>query len=414
MPNKKILRLIALLMTLALFGAACSSSNTDEEGEEAVAASSTTGAATLRASLTELLQEHVYLTALATGAALRGDTKAFEATAATLNGPSESNTSDLVAAIGSVYGDEVGTAFDGLWRSEGHIPALVAYTQAIAKGDKAGADKAVASALEYAKTFGTTMNSVNENLPADVVTDAIATHITTLKAVIDAQKAGDQPAVYAALRVAYGHVSGTAAALAGGTVAKFSDKIDGDAASKASEFRAALTRLLPEHVFLAASATGAALGGRAPQFEAIAASLNGPSDSNTSDIVAGIASVYGDEVGTAFDGLWRSEGHIPAVVAYTQAVAKGDKAAADKAVADLLAYAETFGKTMNSVNDKLPADAVTEAVKMHITTLKDVIDAQKAGDPAKAVKALRVAANHMAEFGATLADATVQKFPGKF
>lgn len=416
MANKKILRLIAMLLTLALFGAACSSSGTAEQegADEAPAASSTTGAATLRAGLTELLQEHVYLAALATGAALRGDTKSFEANAAALNGPTDSNSSDLVDAIGSVYGEEVKTAFDGLWRSEGHIPAFVAYTQAIAKDDKAGADKAVADALAYAATFGTTMNSVNGNLPADVVTEAITMHITTLKAVIDAQKAGNQTAVYSALREAYSHMSGTAAALTGGTVAKFFDKIDGDPASKASEFRAALTSLLPEHIFLAASATGAALGGRQAQFEAVAASLNGPANSNTADVVAGIASVYGEEVGTAFDGLWRSEGHIAAVVAYTQAIAKNDKAGADKAVADLLAYADTFGSTMNSVNDKLPAAAVAEGIKMHITTLKDVIDAQKAGDPVKSVKALRVAAHHMAELAATIADATVQKFPGKF
>ena len=53
--------------------------------------------------------------------------------------------------------------------------------------------------------------------------------------------------------------------------------------------------LLREHVLLAGSATGAALGGRMPQFEAVAAALNGPTNSNTADLVAAISSVYGPE-----------------------------------------------------------------------------------------------------------------------
>ena len=70
-------------------------------------ATSMTGAADLRAGLTGLLTEHVYLAALATGAALRGDNAAFEAYANALNGPTDSNSSDLVDAITAAYGDEV-------------------------------------------------------------------------------------------------------------------------------------------------------------------------------------------------------------------------------------------------------------------------------------------------------------------
>ena len=225
MANKKLARMLAMLLTLALFGTACGSSG-DEEPEEVTeqAATSDTPAASLRAGLTELLQEHVYLAALATGAALRGDNAGFTAHAAALNGPANSNTSDLVDAVGSAYGDEIGTAFDGLWRSEGHIPAVVAYTQAVAKGDKAGADKAVADLLAYAETFGTTMNSVNENLPEAAVADGVKMHITTLKEVIDAQKAADPAKAASALREAAHHMGEFAATLAEATVKKFPAK----------------------------------------------------------------------------------------------------------------------------------------------------------------------------------------------
>jgi hypothetical protein len=424
MHRKTFLRVAVPLLALTILAGACGGDDEDANGQgvssdataasAAQAASTETGAATLRAGLTGLLSEHVYLAALATGAALRGDTEGFEAYAAALNGPTDSNTADLTAAITSAYGAETGKAFDGLWRSEGHIPAFVAYTQAVAAGDKAKADKAVADLTAYAGTVGTTLNQVNSNLPADAVTEMITMHATTLKAVIDAQKAGDQPKVYSSLREAYGHMGEMANALAGATAKKFPEKFDGDAASKASELRSGLTLLLREHVLLASSATGAALGGRQPQFEAAAAALHGPTDSNSTDIVAAVTSVYGDEVGEAFDGLWRSELHVPAFVAYAQAVAADDKAKADKAVTDLLGYAKTFGTTMSSVNSNLPAAAVEEAIKMHATTLKAVIDAQKAGDAAKTASTLRAAVHHMSGTADVLASATVEQFPDKF
>src|SRR5688500_6563075 len=336
MSSKTLIKIAAPLVALSLVVAACGDDGDDATSSasdtattdvgSAELASTETGAATLRAGLTDLLTEHVYLAAVATGAALRGDTPAFEANAAALNGPSNSNTSDLIDAISGVYGEEVGTAFDGLWRSEDHIPAFVAYTQAAAADDQAGKDAAVERLTSYATTFGETLNSVNENLPADVVADAITSHATTLLAVIDAQKAGDQPTVYSSLREAYHHMDMTAAALAGGTVALFPDDFDGDVNAPASELRAGLHSLLREHVWLAASATGAASAGRGPQDGAAAAPRDGRERSNAPDLLAAMPSGRGDDVGTAFDGLWRSDDHSPGFVAYAEAAAAGDEA----------------------------------------------------------------------------------------
>jgi hypothetical protein len=419
-----MIRLAAPLLVVALFGAACggkddkstnaNASDSATTAQQASAATTKTGASDLRAGLTGLLTEHVSLASLATGAALRGDTKGFEAYANALNGPTDSNTSDIVAAIGSAYGPEVGKAFEGLWRSNGHIPAFVAYTQATAKGDKAGQDKAVSDLEGYAKTFGTTLHSVNSNLPADAVTEALNMHATTLIAVIDAQKAGDEAKVYSSMREAYHHMDAMATVLATATAKKFPMKFTGDAESPSATLRAGMTSLLSEHVWLAASATGAALRGDTKGFEAAAAALNGPSNSNSADLTKAITSVYGADVGKAFDGLWRSNGHIPAFVAYTQATAKGDKAGQDKAVADLTGYAKTVGTTLNSVNSNLPADAVTENITMHATTLIAVINAQKAGDATKAASLLREAVHHMSGTADVLSEATVKKFPDKF
>jgi hypothetical protein len=407
------LRLAVPMLALALVATACGTENQAGSPTDAARADKVE-AVDLRSGLTGLLTEHVYLAALGTGSALRGDEGAFAAYAGALNGESGSNTSDLVAAIASIYGDETGTAFEGLWRSEGHIPAVVAYTQAIAKDDTAGASKAVNDLLAYAKTFGETMHSVNENLPAAAVEEGVKHHVTTLKAVIDAQKAKDPGQTYASLRLAYGHMAAFATTLSDATAKKFPDKVDGEATSPAAGLQATLTSVLREHVLLASSATGAALRGDMASFNAAATALNGAANSNTASIVSAVGSVYGAEVQRAFDGLWRSEGHIPAVVAYTQAIAKDDTAGAEKAVNALLAYAETFGETMNSVNENLPADAVEEAITMHATTLKTVIDDQKAQDRPKEAADLRTAVHHMSATAQVLARATVAKFPEKF
>jgi len=239
MTRKTFVKFAAPLVALSLVAGACGSDDDEpaasggsettmsESGGDAELASTETGAATLRAGLTDLLGEHVYLAALATGAALRGDNAGFEAYAAALNGPSDSNSSDIVDAMTSAYGDEVGEAFDGLWRSEDHIPAFVAYTQAAAKDDQAGKDAAVKRLTAYATTFGETINSVNENLPADVVAEAITSHATTLLKVIDAQKAGDPAEVARLTREAVHHMSGTADVLAEATVKLMPEKFAG-------------------------------------------------------------------------------------------------------------------------------------------------------------------------------------------
>ena len=416
--RKRWLKMTVVVVAFALIAMACGSEASTMSGNATDAPDAPSAdlvqAADLRSGLTGLLTEHVYLAALATGSALRGDEAGFNAYAAALNGETDSNSSELVDAIGSIYGDEVKTAFDGLWRSEGHIPAFVAYTQAAAKDDRAGKQEALQDLQGYAKTFGETMNSVNENLPADAVTAGITHHAETLIGVIDAQKAKDPTRTYASLRLAYKHMSDLAKTLTGATAKKFPDKIEGDANSQAAGFRATLTSLLREHVFLASSATAGALRGDTPAFDAAASALNGPTNSNSASLVGAIGSVYGGEVKTAFDGLWRSEGHIPGFVAYTQAVAADNEAGKAAAVASLTGYAKTFGETMNSVNENLPADVVTEAITMHATTLLAVVDAQKAEDRNTEATALREAVHHMSDTAKALADGTVAKFPEKF
>lgn len=179
-------------------------------------------------------------------------------------------------------------------------------------------------------------------------------------------------------------------------------------ATKAAESRTGLNAVLREHVYLAAAATGAALGGRETEFKAAAEAL----DANSVEIARAIGSVYGADAETAFLPLWRR--HIGFAVDYTVGVATKDKAKQDKAVGDLVQYTEDFGAFLSSANPHLTKNAVAGLVKTHVLTLKDVIDAQAAGNPRKAYMAVRGAAGHMGMIADPLAEAIVKQFPDKF
>src|SRR5712691_29703 len=178
--------------------------------------------------------------------------------------------------------------------------------------------------------------------------------------------------------------------------------------TKAAALRTTLNTLFAEHVWLAGSATGAALGGRDADFKAAAAAL----DQNSVAIARAIGSVYGSDAEQAFLPLWRK--HIGFAVDYTVGVATNDRARADKAVNDLVGYSQDFGAFLQSANPNLPKSVVADLVKHHVVTLKTVIDAQAAKDPEKAYVALRTAAGHMPMIADPLAEAIVKQFPDKF
>jgi hypothetical protein len=176
----------------------------------------------------------------------------------------------------------------------------------------------------------------------------------------------------------------------------------------AAELRASLNRLLQEHVYLAGAATGAALGGRDAEFKAAAGALDG----NGVDLSKMIGAVYGADAGQAFLALWRR--HIGFAVDYTTGVATRDRKKADGAVDALVAYSQDFAAFLASANPNLPKSAVADLVKTHVVTLKDVVDAQAAKDPAKTYAALRSAAGHMSMIADPLAAAIAKQFPDKF
>jgi hypothetical protein len=179
-------------------------------------------------------------------------------------------------------------------------------------------------------------------------------------------------------------------------------------ATPAATLRAGLNTLFAEHVYLAAAATGAALGGREAEFKAAAGAL----DANSVAIAQAIGSVYGKDAEGAFLPLWRR--HIGFVVDYTVGAAGRDSARQEKAVNELVAYTQDLGAFLASANPNLPRSVVADLVKHHVVTLKEVVDAQAAKDPARAYTAVRTAAGHMRQIADPLAEAIVKQFPDRY
>ncbi|HEX9993538.1 MAG TPA: hypothetical protein VGB14_11480 [Acidimicrobiales bacterium] len=183
------------------------------------AAGTQTGAAELRAGLTALLTEHVYLAGGATGTAITSGLDSAETEAATA--ALDDNSQALADAVGSIYGDEAGEQFLSLWRA--HIGFFVDYTAARAGGDDAAAEQAMADLDGYREDFGAFLASANPNLTKEAVADELAPHVQSLTAAIDAQVAGD-PAAFGLLREAAGHMPMTAATLAGAFAEQFPEQ----------------------------------------------------------------------------------------------------------------------------------------------------------------------------------------------
>lgn len=181
-----------------------------------------------------------------------------------------------------------------------------------------------------------------------------------------------------------------------------------DAKWTAADLRTNLNALLGEHVLIAAVATSHALGGREAAFKGAVGGL----DANSIDISKAIGAVYGADAEKAFLPLWRK--HIGFLVDYTTGAATKDKAKQDKAVSDLVGYSQDFGAFLSSANPNLTKGAVADLLKGHILILKDVVDAQAAGDWPKAYAATRSAYHHMQMIGDPLAAAIAKQFPNRF
>jgi hypothetical protein len=418
--NKRLIRFSISTAAVLVLAAGCSSSGSpagvpgpemspasvpsvsmthppDHSPTTTAVAPDTTEAAALRATLTSLLSDHVWLAgnALDTAVQHKGDLKDPQVVGAVK--ALDANSVALSKAIGSVYPDAE-KPFLASWRQ--HIGFFVNYTLGKATKDDKQVAKAKADLDAYRTSFGQLINSVVPELPADAVADELKPHVQSLYAAIDASVAG-KPDYQTKLSMAADHMVMTAEILAGG-IAK-NKGLEGDVDGMASTVRATLTSQLSAHVWLAGNAIDTAVRHKGdlkdPQVVGAVKAL----DANSVALAKTVGSVY-PEAEKPFLASWRQ--HIGFFVNYTLGKAtKNDKQVA-KAKADLDAYRTSFGELINSVIPELPADAVAKELIPHVDTLYAAIDASVAGKPDFQAK-LSKAAEHMPMTAAILTSGIV-------
>jgi uncharacterized protein YmfQ (DUF2313 family) len=357
----------------------------------------TTQAAELRAALTSLLNDHVWLAgnALDTAVKKKGDLKDPQVVGAVK--ALDANSVALSKAIGSVYPDAE-KPFLASWRQ--HIGFFVNYTLGKATKNDKQVTKAKADLDKYRTSFGELINSVVPELPADAVAEELKPHVASLYAAIDASVAG-KPDYQTKLSMAAGHMLMTAEVLAGGIAQN--KGLEGDVDGTAATVRATLTQQLQDHVWLAGNAIDTALYKKGNLKDPQVAGAIKALDANSVALAKTVGSVYPDAE-KPFLASWRQ--HIGFFVNYTLGKATKNEKQAAKAKADLNKYRTSFGELINSVIPELPADAVAEELVPHVNTLIAAIDADIAGKADYQSK-LTAAADHMPMTAAILTSGIV-------
>lgn len=352
-------------------------------------------AATLRADLTTLLQEHALLVGMASAAAIGGSDPA--PVAAALDG----NSAALGDLVTGLYG-AAGPAFLDAWRR--HTAALVAFAPAAASGDKAVSDQAKAALVPIQEEIAAVLNGANPQLTVDGLTETLDGYARSIQSAITAQAKGDASAP-SKLKEAADQTAATAIVLAAGIVKHQPEAFPGAFDGTGAAMRAELASKLQEHTYLAGLAGAAIVGGG--DAEPVGDAL----EESSLELSRAFGTVYGDDAQRRFLSLWRE--HIDLVGAFATAARSGDAAGMDRARRDLDAYGGAFAGFLAELNPDFAASEVEQELGTHVDTLLAAVAADAAGDPARVTK-LREAAGHMPGTALYLATGIARQFPAKF
>ena len=395
------IRVVSAVVGVALLAGACSDdSSSSSTTTTTVAYKINEGvgspAATLRADLTGVVQEHVILVGIATSAKLGGQDPAPAQAAL------DANSEALATVIEKYYGAEVAGPFLDGWKR--HAAALVAYADVAASADKSVTDPAKAAISAVETELATLLNTANSQLTVDNLTTAFGGYAGSLQSAITAQAKKD-PEAPSKLKKAADEATVPAIALAAGIVKQKAKDIPGKIDAVSAVLRAELVAKLQEHTYLAGLVAGTTLGGGNPE------GVNTALDENSLELSRAVGAVYGDAAARRFLQLWRQ--HIQLFGDFTKAAATNNTTAMDNARSALGTYLTSLSTFLGTENPKLAEEDVTADQQEAIAALLAVIVAQAAKDPAQLGK-LQEAASLTPQTALLLATAIAKQFPAKF
>ena len=174
-----------------------------------------TPAADLRSNLNYLLTEHAGLAVTAMQNGIDGSAD-FEASANAL----AANTTDLSAAIASVYGEEAGTQFEEMWAA--HIGNFVEYVTATGAEDEEAKTAAIEALNNYRAEFSAFIETATEGrVVAEDLSEGLQMHVNQLVTAFDSYVVEDYATAYENVRTAYAHMLNPSKGLSAAFVDQF-------------------------------------------------------------------------------------------------------------------------------------------------------------------------------------------------
>jgi hypothetical protein len=348
--------------------------------------------------MTALLEEHVYLIAVASGARLAGgDT----------SGPTaevERNTGDLQTEVGVALGDSSATAFGAAWRKQSQ--AFMAYASAKAATSPAGVDQAKADLDADRATLASVFDAgTSGNFGTAAATVQLKAHNDAIRSAIDSQ-AAKKPNQFAQVKRAADKMPDFADVLVAAFVKAKPAVFEGTNGGGRALLLSTLTAALQAHVYLTGFVTGAAL--RGGDVTDAAAAL----DANSVDLANLIGSIYGDAANQQFLVQWRK--HTGLFVDYAKAKAANDPSGTEAANANLVGSRGELGAFIESATKaRLTRSAVAESLAPYVRSLEAAIDAQSSNSHDQ-VSGIADAAKRTHDVAAELTDALAKQFPDRF
>jgi hypothetical protein len=282
----------------------------------------------------------------------------------------EENTDALSQLVASAYGGPDGGRFKQLW--QGYVTGLASYAEAATGKDAAAKQTARAELLAYCDDWGTWLGQASGGqVQAGAAEGTARTRVEQLLKQVDAYAAGDYDQAYQAGRQVYQKTFTAGATLA---KASLSGKAAADLDAAPEQLRSAFAMLLGEHMELVIDAQRASLAGSG-EFEAAAAQVN----ANTSTLTRAMGAIVGPQKAAEFESAWAN--HVEGLMAYAAAVAAKDEAAKKTALENLSGFGARLALFFSDIVDnRLPVEALTDALSVHDKHLIQQIDAYAAND----------------------------------
>lgn len=332
-------------------------------GEATKATGADSAAAEFGAKLQYLLTEYVYLSTLAMDIELvkPDDPRNSDSIKAL-----DENSVALADAIGEVSSAAQRTQFLEGWRT-----ATKALVDSAISNDPTVDAAAQVELDAYPKKIAKLLAQIGKGaLDEDTFAAAFDKQLLALAGAHSSVKRNEDVA-YRNLNSSAAGMGELAASLAQ-SLAK-AGKLAGDITAAGALTRAALSRLLTSHVYLAVTAV---LVDYSPPGVLQTESSTGVTialGDNSTDITGAIASLA-PEARLPFDRSWAA--HINDVIAYAKAAEAKDQQAQTRALASLEAYRTAAGKLLNeATKGALPAADVAKAFETHIESLVGTVDA---------------------------------------